>query len=146
MATWKAPAFLDALKTRLEARAALAGVEVHVASMGENIGPEAITCYGVEGTQDWAALGQERKKDGFTVHATIEIVKAGAGDAVAKTARDRAEAILAEVEAEMKNAFTTVAGSQITALNLSKIDLHQGANPTGRWALISFAIDVEIRI
>lgn len=146
MATWKGPDFLDALKTRLEARAGLAGVQINSAPMGADTAREAITLHALEGEQSWAALGQERKKDNFTVTGTTWINKPGANDAIAKEARDRAAALLAEVEAEMKNGFTTVDGSQIRKLNLSNVGLAQGANDQGRWAQVTFSIDVEVQI
>lgn len=146
MATWKGPDFLDALKTRLEARAGLAGVQINSAPMGADTAKEAITFHDLDGEQTWAALGQERKKDAFTVDGTTWINKPGKGETIAKEARDRAAVLLAEVEAELKNAFTSVDGNQIRKLNLSNVGLAQGANDQGRWAQVTFSIDVEVQL
>lgn len=146
MGTWKGPDFIDALKTRLEARPGLAGVQINSAPMGVNTAAEAITVHDLEGEQTWAALGRERKRDSFTLNCTTWIHKPGADEADAKACRDRAEALLAEVEADLKDFPETVNGSQITALNLANVSLDQGANTDGRWAQVTFSIQVTVLI
>jgi hypothetical protein len=148
MATWKGNKFLDALVQRLEARPGLSGIEVNRAPMGTDAAKESITFFGVEGNQEHAALGDGAKRDAFNVEAAIFIVKAGSGNAVAKEAADRAEALMAEVEDEVRSYFATgkVDGHQITSANLTDIRLDQGANPDGRVAVLSFLIEVVVRI
>ena len=153
MGTWTAPTFVDTLKARLEARAGLAGVQVNSAPMGDSTKPEAITFHAIEGEQEFRTLGRgpNTKDDSYTVWATVWINKPGQNEAVAKSARDRADAILGEVEDELRLAATETAlnaalGGQLHHLNLANIDLEQTANAEGRVAQVTFRISVRVRI
>lgn len=145
MATWKGNKFLDHIVDLLEADVGLAGIEINRAPMGQDAALESITFFGVEGNQEHAALGDGAKRDAFNVEAAIFIVKPGSGNDNAKAAADRAEALMAEVEGVVET-ITAIDGSQVTFINLTNIRLDQGVNPEGRVAVLSFQIEVVVRI
>jgi hypothetical protein len=92
------PAVLDALKALLGARAGLDGVTVTTAPSGDPIPTESIQFFGTGGDQAWDAIGNRRRKETYTIRGGIFIQRRGAGPDVWDAARERAYAILAELE------------------------------------------------
>jgi hypothetical protein len=149
------PAFLDALKTALEARAAIPGnplapigerpaVTIATAPSGDADPLEAVELIGARETQEWGAIGHRRRNEEYTVGAVVFIVRRGAGEARAKEARDRAYAILAELEDTLRTdpgVSGTVRQSQIT-----EIVLDQDFNDNGRWAALGITIEVKAEL
>lgn len=139
---WTAGPVLDQLKTLLEARAGLAGVQVATAAMGDETNPEAIVFFGATGTQTWGQFDtNDPKQDDYTIEGAIWINKPGAGETTAKAARDRASAIFAELEAQL------VTDHEVNDLvligELTTTRLEQGVNERGRWCQIGFDIRVQ---
>jgi trehalose-6-phosphatase len=146
MGTWTAPALLDALKARLELRTNIINWKTQIATapLGDETKPDAIVFFGAEGSQEWAALGKLAKDDMFRVEGAIWIVKPGAGETVAKAARDQATARLKELEDELR-ADPSV-GSVVMRCEVQSHQLEQGTNTSGRWCQITFFLNVRQRI
>jgi hypothetical protein len=142
------PDVLDALKALLDARrvaapaGALAGVEVRTAPSGDPVPFESIQMFGTAGDQEWAALGNRRRRESYTIRAGIFIRRMGAGEALAKEVRDRAYAILAELEDAIRVSPTLGLPDRVT-IQLARVDLEQGLNPDdGRIA----ALDLDLAV
>lgn len=137
--SWTAPAVLDQLKSSLTLRAGLAGVQIATAAMGDEKMPEAIIFFGADGTQEWALLENNYpKQDIYTIEGATWINKAGAGETIAKAARDRAATLLSELEAQLR-ADQTVNGL-VEMCELQAVRLEQGVNSNGRWCQITFGL------
>lgn len=139
------PAFLDALKTALDARAGLDGVEVATAPQGSGTRNESIQVHDVTQGEEWALLGARTADETYAVALTVWVVKPGAGEALAKTARDRAYTLMAEVAAALRE-NPHMGGDSIKVAAMSSADLDQGVNPNGRWAQLTFEVQVEARL
>jgi hypothetical protein len=153
VATYTAPAVLDALKALLIARAGIIGppkVEVYTAGMGDDTALEAITFFGAEGEQKWAVMpysSTRGKSDEYTITGQVWIRKPGAGEATAVAARNRALAIFNEVENALRTSPTlgsAVAG--VTVVAMGAIKTQQGILPGFRTCGITFEIDCRYRI
>lgn len=135
------PAVLDALKTLLDARAGLAGVTVTTAPSGEPVPMESIQFFGTNGDQAWAALGNRRRRETYTIRGGIFIIKGGAGADVWDAARERAYALLAELEDAIRVSPTLDLADRVI-IQLTRADLDQGAQDNGRWA----ALDIDLGV
>lgn len=149
MGTWTGPGLLDALKTRLEARAGLANVTIATGPLGDETPLEAIVFFSINGDQDWAqigkaALGAGSRRDTYTVEGAIWIAKPGAGELVIKQTRDRAAAVLGELENELR-ADPSVAGA-VRTCQLTGVAMEQGMDDQGRWCQVSFQLGAMARI
>ena len=106
MAQFPVGDFLDSLKTALTARPGLDGVDIYTADPGPDVNLSSVIVLGsgpITGTTPWAAIGTVGHRDDQpTITATILAVRAGAGDTVAKTARDRVAALASELIDELK--------------------------------------------
>ena len=140
-ATSTVPAFLDAFKAALEARAGLAGVQVSTAPLGADSKPESIQMGDVPGTSPWGAVGAKRRNERYTVACAIWKQESGAGEAKAKAERDRVFAIFAEVEKAVVG--NPNLGQVVHQLTFGEWTLEQGVNPQSRWAQLTFEIEVE---
>lgn len=145
------PAFLDALKALLDARAGLIGpplVTVSTGDLGTETPREAIVLYGTP-TAEREEVGM-RGPAGFsydhnvTVAGAIWIVKAGQGETVIKQARDRAFAVLNEVDATLAASPSVSSTCYFAAVTADVLE--QGANDDGRWCQISFTITYRARL
>jgi hypothetical protein len=100
-----APAFLTGLRTKLQARAALSGVAVHLVSPPDmGVADTIVLIWArVDGLQEPAALGKLRRRDGYTVPGLVRTYRAAGAagaqdsDAVWQAAHERAAALLGEV-------------------------------------------------
>lgn len=135
------PAVLDALKALLDARAGLDGVTVTTAPSGDPIPAESIQFFGTNGDQAWAAIGNRRRSETYTIRGGIFIQRRGAGQAVWDAARERAYAILAELEDAIR-ALPTLGLADRVVVQLARVDLDQGGQDNGRWA----ALDIDIGV
>ena len=127
MATWSFPNFLDAWKAALDARAGLDGVTVFTAPPGEVPDAETIVLYDAEANQDQALMGPTNDER-FTVKGVIRVAKPGAGEDITKSARDRVEAIFAEVEAAVTSDTTVAATVHNAWISSWKCTQGHGAN------------------
>ena len=149
MATSTVPAFLDALKAALDARniAATGGgtIAVTTAASGEPVPPECIQLFRTTADQQWTLLGNRRRREQYTVYGGIYAQIAGYGEPTAKAARDRAYALLAELEQTLR-ADPSVGGS-VRQAELLTAELDQGITRGGddegaRFATLAFSIGV----
>lgn len=137
------PAVLGAMKALLDARTALstAGVVVTTAPSGDPIPAESIQLFGTGGDQQWAAIGNRRRAESYTIRGGIFIVRRGAGAAVWDVVRERAYAILAELEDAIR-VVPTLGLADRVIVQLARVDLDQGGQDNGRWA----ALDIDIAV
>lgn len=149
------PDVLDALKVLLEARKATPGsplaadtdpqraeVVITTAPSGEPVPFESIQLFGTGGDQQWAAIGNRRRRETYTIRAGIFIKRLGAGEAKAKEVRDRAYEILAELEDAIRVAPTLGLADRVI-IQLTRVDLDQGLDPDdGRIA----ALDIDLSV
>lgn len=145
MSSWTGPAFITALVAALDARAGLDGVKVFSAPAGNELpANEFIEFRGIEGAQDPFAFGK-RRVDRYIAHGTVWSWKPGGGETIWTSARDRAAAIVAEIEDYLVDNHT-VAGT-VTYARMANIDLVQGTatngSVSGRVAKIDFEIAVD---
>jgi hypothetical protein len=149
-ATSSIPAFFDALKALLDARANIIGpplVTVATGDLAADTPKEAIVLFGALGPRESVGLRGPQgisADENVTVRGAIWIVKPGQGETVIKQARDRAAALLAEVEQTLK-ANPTVSGTcQYAAVSSSGHEA--GANDEGRWHQLNFDITYRARL
>src|SRR5690348_13430596 len=91
-----APAMLNALRDLLEARPALSGVKISTGPLSDDKILESIEFDAVDATQNWAMLGNLRRKEEYSVTGWIFVVKSGANEAAITACRERAYAIFGE--------------------------------------------------
>lgn len=139
------PALLTALKAALDVRAGLAGVVVTTAPSGEPLPYESIQWFGTNEDQSWAALGNRRRSETYTLRGGIFCQQRGGGDTVWDAVRTRAYAILAELEDELRTNPTLGLGSRVVA-QLVSANLDQGAQDNGRWAALDLAVAVSAEL
>ena len=148
------PALLDALVAALQARPGLAGVAVYSCPVApEDLGKEAIELAAeTDVVQTAAAMDSTDVEESFDVKGSIvcyHAMPAGAGhvatiNAAAKVVRDRACAILGEVESELATNDTVTA--TVRDARTTSIKVNQGMAPEGqlgRWCAIVFTISAE---
>lgn len=149
-AQWPVPDFLDAFKTQLEAVSGLSGVNVHTAPPGPDTdtSDRIILASGdLTGNTPWSAVGQLHRDDQFTIPCEIIAVRPGAGETVAKTARDRVETLFQLVLEEMK--APPQVGTQTIAVSDISYTLKQGpveGMAGSRAALLEFQFTVTVRV
>lgn len=140
--SWPVPATLDALKSILEARPALDGVTVFTGPPGDDAKfTDAFAFFGAEGDQEPITLSADSVGDSFRVFGSVFARKDGAGEVVTKAARDRAAALLAELEDTVSDDRTL--GGVVIQAEVTALDLNQGYDPGVRWAEIRFQVNCE---
>lgn len=129
----------------LALRSGLSGVQIASVYLGdETSGLETIQLMGPDDIdQEWREIGKFSRDESLTVQGMILVVTPGAGETVARTARARAFALMAEVEAFFM-ADPSVGGVVKAALG-APTGLHEGIEERGRWALIQFAIKTQLQ-
>ena len=148
------PSFLDALAAALQARGGLAGVSVYTCPVSpEDLGKEAVELAAeTDVEQTVAAMGSTDIEESFDVKGSIVCFSPmGAGatkvatiNAAAKKVRDRACAILGEVESELAGNDTVTA--TVRDAHTTSIKVNQGLAPEGqlgRWCAIEFTITAQ---
>lgn len=130
----------------LGAVGALSGVQIASVPLGDEVDRwESIQLDGSdEIEQDWAHVGRFSRHEVITLSGFIAVMKPGAGETVARTARERAAALLAEIEGFVvadPSISNTVLTSKIRPTRLS-----EGYSGEGRWALLFFEIRAETRL
>ena len=157
MATTTLPEFLDALIGKLQARTALAGVNVYSCPVApESLGKEGIElAEEVEIEDAPAALNSTDVEEKYTVNGSVMVTKPMVGktsavatiNVAAKAARDRAEVILEEVMDELATNDTMT--STVRDAQLVSQTWHQGMAPEGqigRVCWVEFSIAVEAHV
>lgn len=133
-------AWLNALADALEARPAIDDqVLVTTGYVADVDGRDAITLAdSIDGEQEWGLLGNRRRDEKFTMGGVIWVKRAGKGEAVIRTVRERAWALLAEVEDELRVRPDVTGTVKVAAI--TRYTLDQGPTSDGRWCQIDFEI------
>jgi hypothetical protein len=137
-------AFLDAIRNALLDRPGLADVNIYTGPVGPTeVGEENIV-FAVDPTsvnQDYPTIPQREAFESYDVEGRIWTVKPGSGEPVIKEARDRALAILNQVQSEVIG-NKTMNGSARDLL-LTGYELEQFVLDGARDCRISFTLNVQ---
>lgn len=141
MATSTIPAFKNALYTRLSARTGLAGVQVSYGWPSGAVQREHIVIGGVEGSQEFRAIGAQHRFEEYAVTVYINVLRQGVQT---QTCDERCLALMAELEAELRS-DPTVNNTVLTA-ELGTFQLEPLANDESREARLRVGVNVRARI
>lgn len=144
------PAYMVALRDRLNARfaatAGMAKVQVFAAPAGDPYPLEMVEFFSVPShTQAWAALGNRRRSESYTIEGVIGSIAPGAGEVIADRVRARVYAILAIVEDELRKHWD-MDGIIVKSSQLTSATLHQDIAEEGRWAALRLTISVDTEL
>lgn len=142
MATSTVTALKAALLTSLQARTGLSGVQVTYGWPSGQVRRESIMLGGVSGTQQFRTVGATQKLEEYALTIYVTVIKEGS--ALQQSADERALALMAEVEDELRS-DPTVTNTVLTA-QLSRFDLEPMASSETREARLTLTIDVMARI
>lgn len=157
--TWTGPQFLSAFKAALVADAVIVARNPAVKVLTywpapEDRSTDAVLLYRIRpGRLESAAIGDENrsKDDYYTVESQVEVLRPGAGEAVATEA---AEAVTTIFDRVMKVANDRPAvGNQTLAVTVGDMDFAQFPTTVGketptpvRVAVLAFGIEVRSRV
>jgi hypothetical protein len=115
-----AAAFVVSLRTKLQARSALSGVNIYLVAPIDTDQTEFILLLRgrIVGSQDWAALGRLRREDEYSIPGVIRVRQTiGAADeqTVFQAAMDRAATLLDEVVLQVRDSPPAVGDQTIEA-------------------------------
>lgn len=136
------PAVKAALVTRYQARAGLVGVQISYGWPKGTPQKEMLIVGGVKGEQQWAALGKRAKDELYDVEHVISVIFS---DGVQQNATERAFAILAEIEQELRN-DPQVGGARVVDVRSNFILAENVLGGLDREAYIEFSAHVNARI
>lgn len=142
MAASTIPAFKAALATALRARANLANVQVSYGAPLPAPADEFVWLADVEGEQEAAALGAQKREEIYELTIIVSVIRAG-GDQQAVT--ERAFALASEIEAELRG-DGTVGGTVRFAQIAGPFRLEEMASDTHRGAQLTITVGVRARI
>lgn len=142
MATSTVPAFKAALLTRLAARTGLSGVQVSYGWPSGQVKRESMMLGGVSGRQEFRTVGATQKMEEYTLTIYVNVIREGG--ALQQTADERALALMAEVEAELRSDLTV--NNTVLTAQLAGFDLEPMASAESRQASLTLSIDVIARI
>ena len=140
--------FLDSLRAQLLVRGGLAGVRIFTGPVGDHeIGAENIVFAvdPVDVAQAYPTVPQREAFESYSVEGRIWIVKSGGGETAIKAARDRALAILGEVQSECigNDTMTTGGTASVRDVLLTSYKLEQAALDAARDCRIAFTLEVK---
>lgn len=142
MANSTIPAFKAALLTALQARAALSTVQVTYGAPLPSPADEYVWLADVDGEQEAAALGAQRREEFYELEVIVAVYRAGA-DQQATT--ERAFALVGELE-EVLRADGTVGGTVRFAEVGGPLRLEEMASDTHRGAQVTVTVQARARI
>lgn len=136
-----APAFKAALLTALQARTGLSGVTL---SYGAPLqGPREFIALGdISGSQEFAALGAERKDETYILDVYVSVLREGNQQ---KTCTERCFALAAEIEDELRTNVTMTGTVRVAEL-LSPFQLEEFASDQARQSILTLGIQATERI
>jgi hypothetical protein len=143
VATSTIPALKRQLVAALKARSGLAGIQVSYGAPFPVPEPEWIWVADVSGQQVAAALGQQRREETYTLTVLIHAMSSDPADQ--QTPTERAFALMAEVEAQLRS-DATVGGAVRVAQIEGPIKLEELAGPNARGARVTFSVACAARI
>ena len=143
-----AAAFISALRTQLQARAGLAGVDVHIVPQDGVIGSDSIVLIAspVTGDQEYATAGRARRDDHYTIPGQLAGYATGTDtDTTMQAAWDRAATILGEIADQLLS--PPQVGDQTLSARLSQISYQPQPSDKGGWVCVcGFQIDYTARV
>lgn len=134
------------LVANLKARPGLAGVIVEDGppSIGALQLGEWIAFLDVHGEQNWVAIGNRSKDETYTIDLMIDIM-AAAGDNNQTFITNRAVAILAEIEDELKtNPSQGVASARVSSQVKTPFTVAKRADLEAGWRETMIAVGIEV--
>lgn len=142
MATSTIPAYKAALHAALEARVELRNVQVSYGAPLPAPADELVWLAGVEGEQEAAALGAQRREETFRLTIIIDVFVQGQNQ---RAATDRAFELMAIIETVLR-----ADGSLGNVVRFSEIDgpltLEEMASDTARGARLTIMVAAAARI
>lgn len=120
----------------------LQGVRVNYGPALPDPGRESINLLGVEGEQEWAALGKLAKDEVYVITVLVIVIREGQQT---QAAVERAYVIASKLE-ELLRDDPTLGNSCRVASVAAPFDLEVGASDTTRSALLTLGVRVEARI
>lgn len=137
---WTTPDVLDSLAAALRARPALAtDVEIRTAHPGTyHAFADAIAFFGSEHEERPASLGGE-DFDYFEIYGSVYVRRAGIGENVAKTVRDRTKTLYGELLDEISSDRSI--GGLLMRSRVNVAEFNQGTIPDDSWAEVRFRIE-----
>lgn len=135
--------YLDTLQARLAARPGLADVHVvsGVIDPDRAAKPDVLMLFGTEMEQSFGAQGNRRMEEVYDVVGQIIVMRAGAGEERIVATRERAKAILAEVETEVREDVQL--GGLVRQHWISRVELDQGYSDKARSCFVTFRITAK---
>jgi len=131
MSGWTVPEFLDGMKAKLEASTELAAldapaVNVFTAEPSISVSSSDMIVLGFEASDDDepAALGNNTRDERQIISCYIQVMRPGAGEVVAKEARDRAADILHIVD-EIVRTDPPAVGDTAYAMSIGRREFSQ---------------------
>lgn len=155
--TWTVPEWLDSMKSKIEADATVSAmepdVEVYTAEPSAQVMTSDIIVLGYEGNdndEEGVPLGQGSRDETQLIKCYVQVVRPGAGETIAKEARDDAASIIRAVDGILRSSPPSV-GSQTYATKLAARDFAQFPSEVGssstpvRVCVIQFDIQYRAR-
>lgn len=142
MAVSTIPAFKAALAAALRSRANLANVQVSYGAPLPSPADEFVWLADIEGEQEAAALGAQRREEIYELMVIVNVIRAGADQ---QAVTERAYALAAEVENELRG-DGTVGGVVRFAQVAGPFRLEEMASDTHRGAQLTITVAVRARI
>ena len=134
--TWTMPLYVTAFRDALRARPGLVGVQIMSAPIDKAIIElEAITVVDVDAEEEERTMGNptQGRDETYFLEGVLQVLASGEGEDAAVEARDRAAAIFAEVETEIREnpdmgLNATQGGHYIRRAGITRKRLRQGAS------------------
>lgn len=149
MSSSTAAAFVADLKTKLEARAGLSGVTVHLVSPSETITRDAIVLVAgpVNSTQEYVTAGRASRDDANTIPGELAGYKAGPNTATTmQAAWDRAAVLADEIASQLRDDPPQV-GVQTLNARVAQIAYTPAPSDSGGWVCVCrFQIEFTARV
>lgn len=134
---------LDNFAAALALRSGLSGVQIATGPLGGESARESIQFFTGRDNQDHVTTGRRREST-FSLDGAVWVLKPGKNETVIKAARDRAQALLAEIEDELRTDPSI--GGTVRESGITDYDLDQGVNPDGHWCQLDFTISGTVRL
>lgn len=137
---------LNTLTDGLAARAGLAGVQVASGWLGDGKHGSEFIAFDGEHRLDgeWAAIGHLSREEKITIEGVVYVRNPGADETVIRTARARAQALFAEIEAYIVE--NPARGSGVRQTRIRPTGLVQTFDTQGRICVLAFEIEAQARL
>lgn len=132
--------FIETLTAQLLLRAGLADVQVISGPIDLDTATkrDIIQLFGTEMTETFAAIGNKRHEETYTLEGELIVVRPPAGETGIQEVRDRAKAIFGELETELRTNHKM--NGTVKWCRLSSVAIAQGYGDKGRICVVSFTI------